>query len=264
MERDSSCVSMSRIEKGTQRFRPTVVARRVPQADHANEAVLRPTPAGPFADAPSTASAARTDTPPQRRAAPTGVPTPIVPTRMVSRPRAVQSTGASENRTQPAARSYAFASQPTKVRVPIHPRAPSQPPRSTDVLQSASNGISPYERFLHAAQADPHGVLHMDTEADPSAIAEQAAETWQTLDPAIRAQYNDTEVPRTMPPSSAPAARTRAPRKRTGTSISDDEAEYKQQCAQQENGTGGSELPPLRVDIGTTRMESIAVTNGYV
>ena len=79
---------------------------------------------------------------------------------------------------------------------------------------------------MHAAQANPHGVLHMDTEADPSAIAEQAAETWQTLDPAIRAQYNVAEAPRSMPTSSAPPARTRAPRKRTGTSISDDEAEY--------------------------------------
>lgn len=252
---------MSRIEKGTQRFRPTVVARRAPQADHANDAVPRPAPVVPSADAPSTASAARTDTPPQRRATSSSVPTPIVPTRMAPRPRVVPSTGASENRVQPAARSYAFASQPTKVRVPIHPRAPSQPPRSADVLHAESSSISPYERFLHAAQADPHGVLHMDTEADPSAIAEQAAETWQTLDPAIRAQYNVAEAPRSMPTSSAPPARTRAPRKRTGTSISDDEAEYKQQCAQQENGMDGSELPPLRVDIGTTRMESIAVTN---
>lgn len=252
---------MSRIEKGTQRFRPTVVARRAPQADNATEGVPRPAPVVPSADAPPTAPVARSDTPKQLHTGPAGGPTPIVPTRIVPRPRGAQNTGASESSAQPAARSYAFTSQPTRVRVPIHPRASSPPPKNADVSNAETNGTSPYERFLHAAQADPHGVLHMDAQADPSAIAEQAAETWQALDPAIRAQYNDTILPRHMPPGTAPATRTRAPRKRTGTSISDDEAEYKQQCAQQGDGMDGSELPPLRVDIGTTRMESIAVTN---
>ncbi|WFD42583.1 hypothetical protein MPSI1_001229 [Malassezia psittaci] len=59
-----------------------------------------------------------------------------------------------------------------------------------------------------------------------------------------------------------------APRRsgrRTATSISDDEAEYNEQCAAvtqaADSSTDTNALPPLRVDVGATTMESIAVTN---
>ena len=64
-------------------------------------------------------------------------------------------------------------------------------------------------------------------------------------------------------PESADAPRTitrEGGRRRAVTSISDDEAEYNEQCAR-EPQSGEGVLPPLRVDIGATRMESIAVTN---
>lgn len=128
---------------------------------------------------------------------------------------------------------------------------------------SASQPLSsftPYERFLHAAQADPQHILHTSAPTDPSLIAEMAAEAWQLMSAEARALYG--AIP--MPSSSAPPAfrsQPRAPKKRTKASISDDEAEYNRQCAQQEAGTPDTDLPPLRVDIGTTTMESIAVAN---
>lgn len=281
--RVGSCVFMSRIEKGTQRFRPTVVARRVSTADHGvgGSVSSRPVVAVPTGSSSTTTAPSSSNTQKSAKTSSTGTAAlaPIVPTRIV--PRARNSSGlsseadASVASSAGAARSYAFASQPTKVRIPVQPRASTLTPSVSETASSSvllpndrtqetnvmQPHLSPYERFLHAAQADPQGVLHMESHADPSAIAEQAAETWQCLDPGVRAEYGATNVPAHTPPRLTP--RSRAPRKRTGTTISDDEAEYKRQCAQQEGETNvdGTGLPPLRVDIGTTRMESIAVTN---
>lgn len=110
---------------------------------------------------------------------------------------------------------------------------------------------SAYMHYLQAAQADPVGVLQMDptAAANPSDVAALAAESWQLMSADARDAYEQT----------AQLAPTRAPRKRNATSISDDEAEYNLQCAQPAGSEAG--LPPLRVDVGTTRMESIAVTN---
>lgn len=149
--------------------------------------------------------------------------------------------------------------------MPIVPRAVSQPatrvsePRAASPPSEPSQPtFSPYERFLHAAQDDPQGVLQVPPDTDPSSIAELAAETWQQMSADARAQYGATSGP--MPPLSS-VSRSAAPRKRVHHSISDDEAEYQRQCEQQGTGATDANLPPLRIDIGTTRMESIAVTH---
>ncbi|WFD35984.1 hypothetical protein MCUN1_002855 [Malassezia cuniculi] len=85
------------------------------------------------------------------------------------------------------------------------------------------------------------------------------------------APLNNTEISAPVKPSFSPAEpisqpetrrRTRNssnPRRRPAATISDDEAEYNAQVAQ--DGSGDNGLPPLKVDVGSTRMESIAVNN---
>jgi len=148
--------------------------------------------------------------------------------------------------------------------MPITPRSHSQPAPRVAAPQAASppRGLapptfSPYEHFLHAAQEDPQGVLQVPAGTDPSSVAELAAETWQQMSADARAQYGTPGAMMPRPPTS----RVAAPRKRAHHSISDDEAEYQRQCEQQGTGAPDSDLPPLRIDIGTTRMESIAVTH---
>lgn len=205
-------------------------------------------------------------------------PTPVTPptrapaTRILPRSPAAGAP-ASTAPSAPAtltARSYAFSSQPstrivTSQRRSVVPRAVSQPAPQVastsappaSAPETAAPGLSPYERFLHAAQDDPQGVLHVPADTDPSVIAEQAAETWQQLSADTRAQYGPASTTGPRPAVS----RSLAPRKRVHHSISDDEAEYQRQCEQQGSATPDSDLPPLRIDIGTTRMESIAVTH---
>lgn len=261
---------MSRIEKGAPRFRPTVVARRAPLGEGA--AASTPAPAAPLAtpaaaptSAPTSAGAA---VPPTHRGGGATIIVPRTPSASAGTSSAVPSVRASSSAPiVPTARSYAFAtpsaptSAPKVCRRPLTQiiRGPGQAPISstpagtgTDPAPSAP-ALSPYERFLHAAQADPRGVLQLDRELDPSSVADMAAEMWQIMSTEHRAAYGAA--------STTAAPRPRVPRRRAATSISDDEAEYERQCAQQESGGTGHDLPPLRVDIGTTRMESIAVTN---
>ena len=279
---------MSRIEKGTQRFKPAVaIGKRSSHAEKAKDsAAPRPAPINVPSrtriDTPSRSASSMRIVPGQRRenagtvasesnsgagssnnnqSAPTRTPTQVQ--QPSSQPALSTSSGIPSSGT---ARSYAFSSQPAKIRVPIQPRRQgldSSPSESSKrALNRGASTLSPYERFLHAAQADPLRILQMDVDSDPSAIAEKAAEAWQCLDPAVRADYG---APGTTLESTASTTQTRirGPRKRTNNSISDDEAEYQRQCAQHESGTMSmdSDLPPMRVDIGTTRMESIAVTN---
>ena len=240
---------MSRIEKGTQRFRPAGVALRPSQPDGGGDSAAKPKPVPPPSRVPAE-SAGRAPA-----------------TRILPRaPAAAAPTGAAPSGLAPTARSYAFASQPsTRIvpaqRMPITPRSLSQPTvRGAPPTPHGSTQptFSPYERFLHAAQDDPQGVLQVPAGVDPSSVAELAAETWQQMSADARAQYGAPSA--TMPPAPA-TSRAATPRKRVHHSISDDEAEYQRQCEQQGTAAPDSDLPPLRIDIGTTRMESIAVTH---
>ena len=217
--------SMSRIEKGSQRFRPTVVTRR-PGADGA----VRGSAAGTRRDGAA------------------------------SVPQAQATPGASSS-----ARTYAFA--PTQAAAPAPPaRTPVRPrgePHTETVPAAEAATPAPAEhvpgaddgrRRARAAIVPTRRSTARESEELPAAGAEAApspSEAPVKADVAAAA------------PESADAPRTitrEGGRRRAVTSISDDEAEYNEQCAR-EPQSGEGVLPPLRVDIGATRMESIAVTN---
>ncbi|WFD07337.1 hypothetical protein MVES1_002700 [Malassezia vespertilionis] len=110
-----------------------------------------------------------------------------------------------------------------------------------------------YQQFLAAAQGDP-SLVHLDTAAESADIAVHAASVWRGMHDAERMAYAAT-------PSHLKRPRPQ-PKRRFATSISDDEAEYNAQCAAHADAVvQQGDLPPLRVDIGTTTMESIAVNN---
>lgn len=115
-------------------------------------------------------------------------------------------------------------------------------------------GPDGYHYFLQSAQADPT-LLHLDPALPSGDVAEAAASAWQHMNEDQRQGY--------IPSSST--LLPLASKRRSATSISDDEAEYNAQCAAHAQPTTqlshGAQLPPLRVDIGATRMESIAVNN---
>lgn len=266
---------MSRIEKGSQRFRPTVVSRRVASSDAQKTPITPSRTSEPARDAPPAAPAAQ--------APPATPPAPVVPGAARAAQPVVPPAGA---------RSYAFAPSrtvvprardtaqpiaapapkpivageragPSEVRAapvrttslvtPGAVRAMSAPPRR--VQMPAPDG---YQMFLHAAQADPT-LLRLDPALPAGDIAAEAAVAWQEMTEDERIAYgmHHGAIP--------PARRARLPSKRRApTSISDDEAEYNAQCAAHSQPTpdaSDAQYPPLCVDIGATRMESIAVTN---
>lgn len=266
---------MSRIEKGSQRFRPTVVSRRVASSDTQRTPITPSRATEQARDAPPAAPAAQ--------ASPAAAPAPVVPGAARAAQPIVPPAGA---------RSYAFAPSrtvvprardtaqpiaapapkpivageragPSEVRAaparttslvtPGAGRAMSAPPRR--VQMPAPDG---YQTFLHAAQTDP-SLLRLDPALPAGDIAAEAAVAWQEMSEDERRAYG------THPGAVPPIRRARLPSKRrAATSISDDEAEYNAQCAahaQPAPDASDAQYPPLRVDIGATRMESIAVTN---
>lgn len=271
---------MSRIEKGSQRFRPTVVSRRTgtanadtngmaqkPPAVAIKPAVEPPEAGGPSQSEPASATPNTRRIPtsiqpaagPARSYAfkPSTAPRTIVPRARGSAPPVVETTVG-----QPAERT------PTDVRPSITPRAPSlitpkpsgfAPERNDTQTSSTPDG---YASFLQAAQADPT-ILQLDPAMPSNDVAASAAVVWQEMSEDQRRSYysalNTTPDPPTRRTPRAPGKR------RNTTTISDDEAEYNAQCAAQthaaSNQDNDGDIPPLRVDVGATTMESIAVTN---
>ncbi|WFD31292.1 hypothetical protein MSPP1_002326 [Malassezia sp. CBS 17886] len=281
---------MSRIEKGNQRFRPIIASRRGAAAE-------APAPApSPGAVQPPARSAAAESA---RVALPKGTHAQATPPSWApSGPPPVAS-----------ARSYAFsspsragvgmavrASAPKSIHVPQRPHpvparegsgAPAvarsegaAPVRSVAPPASdEADGSAPFAAFM---QAGVSGAARQPvTQADVSAL-------WHRLGDAERVAHERGTAPpgAEMPwaaeatgdvsdaAATADGARTRrsqrsAGKRRLATTISDDEAEYKAQCARLEPGAmdaqtaGAADAPPLplRVDVGATRMESISVTH---
>ena len=98
-------------------------------------------------------------------------------------------------------------------------------------------------------------------------ISEQPAVEPQQLPPPApsvseEGRASPAPAPDPVPETSETRRRARTPshtRRRPAASISDDEAEYNAQVAQ--DGSCENSLPPLKIDVGSTRMESIAVNN---
>ena len=162
---------MSRIEKGTQRFRPAVsIGKRSSQTEKANHsAAPRPAPINVPSrtriDTPSRSASSMRILPGQRRetagtiasgsnsgagsssniqSISTRTPTQVQQPSSQSAPST--SSGIPSSGT---ARSYAFSSQPPKIRVPIQPRRQvrdSSPSESSKrALNRGASTLSPYE-----------------------------------------------------------------------------------------------------------------------
>lgn len=256
---------MSRIEKGSQRFRPTVVSRRTAQADgnsHTNKPDTQ-LPARSAEPAPVVPGARRAPAPGNTPAtsarsyafAPSAAPRKIVPQK--------RDTGVTDS--QPAVSSIPERSK-EEARAPPAPRTTSlvPPVRASSVPISRpvqpSQSADGFGHFLQAAQPDPT-TLQLDPALPADAVGAQASSAWQAMGETERqlvAQPRDTG-------SSAGTRRSNraSAKRRTATSISDDEAEYNAQCAAVSSPSVAqpNALPPLRVDVGATTMESIAVTN---
>ena len=151
--------------------------------------------------------------------------------------------------------------QPAQPAKPIHPIEPQRPQAAHErvaqpivpakVAPSQSESLEP----AHSKQPAPAPVP-TPTPQPPS----QEEEPPHPPPPApIKPGVPSSSEQRAHP---EPRRRARTPsgggRRRPAASISDDEAEYNAQVSQD---SGDSGLPPLKVDVGTTRMESIAVNN---
>lgn len=138
-------------------------------------------------------------------------------------------------------------------------RAASVPVSQSVQTQDTADG---YSNFLRATQTDPT-LLRLDPALPPDSIAAEAALAWQEMSDAERQSYFTSQG--SNPKTSNRRVNRQGAKRRTTTSISDDEAEYNAQCAAQSQVSsdlpGSSQLPPLRVDVGATTMESIAVTH---
>lgn len=187
--------------------------------------------------------------------APSATPRKIVPQKRdmgaTDTPLATSNTSnqsKEEVRTSPAPRTTSLVPPVRAASVPIsRPVQPTQP----------ADGFG---HFLQATQTDPT-MLHLDPALPADAVAAQASSAWQAMGDTERqlfVQSRDTGM------SAGPRRSSRSSAKRrTATSISDDEAEYNAQCAavSSPSDVQPNALPPLRVDVGATTMESIAVTN---
>lgn len=242
---------MSRIEKGTQRFRPTAVSRRgAPAADIAKGVSAHPAtaerpgassssgaPPQTSAPARSYAFAPSAGTRPSTRIAPRSAVPISAPTRHAS---AASAPGPTQVKPSPSQEAGDAARPPRLAATPAPPATGVHPSAIAPSQRAQGHGIGHDASLAHDAGTAMTDVLARAT-ADAGAAA---APTGRFAQPAPPAAHRSAE-----------------PRRRPATSISDDEAEYEAQCAQTEADPSSSELPPLRVDVGATRMESIAVTN---
>ncbi|WFC98496.1 hypothetical protein MYAM1_001224 [Malassezia yamatoensis] len=250
---------MSRIEKGSQRFRPTVVSRRPVHSTTGSGASKSQVSAVPSASgATQTASTTAAVETPAVRSYAFAPPAPRKNHTQGNEPsQNASKTVDKQQNDSVASASRSVAPRTTSLVKPV--RAASVPIRRPIRIPGSNNAG---EIGVSRAEQDPT-LMRIDPALANDAMELQTSETLSTS--KLGESRNISSV--NMNDSSAEPRRPgrQSGGRRTATSISDDEAEYNEQCAAvtqaADSSTDANALPPLRVDVGATTMESIAVTN---